>query len=487
VRSLTLRLALLTALWVTGGLAITGWFVSSIAEQQIEAAADARLMSLMDAVIAAVATDATGRPRLERTPAGGEFERPLSGQYWRIAGPGGIASSRSLWDAQLPSPVISTTPGTLTARDIRGPRDERLRLLERTIEIPSGVGPLAVQVAASRDATDAEVIRLRSGVILAFGLLGISLVGGVIIQVVWGLSPLRTARRALSEVRAGERDHLALTVPTEIAPLVEEVDALIAQNRATVQRARAHVGNLAHALKTPVAVLGNELGSASPNVDVAIGQVREIERVIQHHLARARSSALPSPQSLAGRSSPLMVAEEVAMALRRLQAERALTIAVCGDATLQVRVDRQDLIEIIGNLMENACKWARSRVSVSITLAEHDGRGAAAMVAVIIEDDGPGLSENQSTAEAVTRGVRLDEAVPGAGLGLAIVADLAGLYGGYLSVARGGLLCGAAARLELPAAVSRTRPARTTAGRHGPALRMARDNGGRSADNLNRS
>lgn len=465
MRSLTLRLALLTALWVAAGLAVTGWFVSGLAERQIEAAADTRLTGLMDAIVAAAAMDAAGRPRLERPPPEAGFERPLSGQYWRIAGPGGVASSRSLWDAQLP-PFAAVGPGgALTARDVRGPRGERLRLLERTVELPGAAGPLAVQVAASRDATDAEMARLHRGIGLAFGLLGLGLVGGVAAQVVWGLRPLRAARRALAEVRAGRRDRLAVAAPSEIAPLVEEVDALIAQNRATVERARAHVGNLAHALKTPVAVLVNALDGADARSGTVLGQVLAIERIVQHHLARARSAALSGSASLAGRASPLAVAEEVAAALRRLQAERGLTITVDGDAALRVQADRQDLIEIVGNLMENACKWAERRVEVRVARAGADdgrrpGAPSATMVAVVVEDDGHGFPGDRPAAEAaaVARGVRLDEAVPGAGLGLAIVADLAGLHGGRLTFGRGSRLCGASVRLELPAAHDASHP-----------------------------
>jgi signal transduction histidine kinase len=461
--SLTLRLALLTALWVAAGLAVAGWFVSDVAERQIEAAADARLSALLDAVVAGAATDAVGRPRLERPPAEAEFGRPLSGHYWRIAGPGGVASSRSLWDAELPPPLAAAAapppgPGAPTARDVRGPRGERLRLLERTVELPGAAGPLAVQVAVSRDATDAELARLRRGIGLAFGLLGLGLVGGVAALAVWGLRPLRAARRALAEVRAGARDHLAVRAPPEIAPLVEEVDALIAQNRATVERARAHVGNLAHALKTPVAVLVNALGGEDPRPGLALAQAREIERVVQHHLARARSAALAGPGGLARRTSPLAAAEEVAAALRRLQAERALTIEVEGDAALRVRVDHQDLVEIVGNLMENACRWAAGRVEVRVVPATRDpwrgpGDPPPPAVAVVVEDDGPGLPVDRPAAEAaLSRGVRLDEAAPGAGLGLAIVADLAGLHGGGLALGRSDRLSGALARLELPAA-----------------------------------
>ncbi|MBV1799923.1 sensor histidine kinase [Siccirubricoccus sp. G192] len=439
--SLTRRVALLASLWVAVGLGFAGWFVSGLAERHIEQAADARLSTMLDAVVAAAAVDAAGRPRLDRPLPDPEFERPLSGRYWQVTGPGGVATSRSLWDSGLPPPA-GTGEGGMVARDAPGPRGENLRLLERRVEIPDAAGPLFVQVGVSREATEQEVARLHRGLALAFVLLGAGLVGGLAAQVVWAMRPLRAAQRALAAVRAGERDRLALVAPAEIAPLVEEVDALIAQNRATVERARAHVGNLAHALKTPVAVLRNALDQPDPQVRIARAQSLEIERIVQHHLARARSAALAG--AAAASASPLAAAEEVAAALRRLRAEEGIGIAVQGDAGLRVRADRQDLIEMIGNLMENACKWAAARVEVRV---HPSGRS----VAVAVEDDGPGLPPEQAEA-ALDRGVRLDEARPGAGLGLAIAADLAALHGGRLTLGRGAGLGGTLAMLELPAA-----------------------------------
>jgi signal transduction histidine kinase len=225
------------------------------------------------------------------------------------------------------------------------------------------------------------------------------------------------------------------------------VDALIAQNRATVERARAHVGNLAHALKTPAAVLRNALDTVDgPGAVVARQQVAEVERILRHHLARARASALAGGVG-SGAAGARAVAEEVAAALRRLPEERGpITIAVQGDAMLGVRADRQDLVEMLGNLMENARKWARSRVEVRVG---SDGRTAV----LEVEDDGPGLPDGRDVA-ATARGVRLDEAVPGTGLGLAIVEDLAGLHGGRLVLAPSTRLGGLSARLELPIAGS---------------------------------
>ena len=244
------------------------------------------------------------------------------------------------------------------------------------------------------------------------------------------------------EVRAGTRQHVDLTVPSEVAPLVQEIEALIGQNRATVERARTHVGNLAHALKTPIAVLRNAL--EREEIPAARAQAATLERLVQHHLRRARAGALAGA---AGEEAlPMAAAQSLATALRRLFSGRGISINVAGRDAARTRADPQDLTEMLGNLMENACKWAKSKVECRVVPA------AGGMIRIEVEDDGPGLAEGQDAA-ALARGVRLDEAAPGSGLGLAIVADLAGLYGGTLSLNRGRRLGGMLAVLELPGRV----------------------------------
>lgn len=439
--SLTWRLAASAAFWVAIGLGLIGWFVIRTDARQIQAAADARLERQLDAVVAAVAFDPMQGPVLLRPLADPEFERPLSGVYWQLTGAGEtVLTSRSLWDSRLPAPLA--TGGDLVTRDILGPRGEALRALERvvTIEAPSGRREaITVQIAVSRAAVDEEIIGLRRGVVLAFAVLGAGLVLVVVALVVWGLRPLRRTQEELVEVREGRRLHMDVAAPAEIAPLVDEIEALIEQNRATVERARHHVGNLAHALKTPIAVLRNaiELGDTA----AARAQAATLERLVQHHLRRARAGALAG--SAAGESSPFQVALGLATALARLTAQRGLSIEVNGERGARVRADSQDLTEMLGNLIENATKFARTRVQVRISVT------APQRVAVEIEDDGPGLTEGEDGA-ALLRGVRLDETKAGSGLGLAIVNDLVQLYGGSLQLRPGTSLGGLQARLELP-------------------------------------
>jgi signal transduction histidine kinase len=437
-RSLALRLALAAGLWVAGGLGAVAWLVTDIAVRQIEAAFDARLSGLLDAAVAAAVTDAEGRVVVARAPAGADFERPFSGAYWQITAPdGSLATSRSLWDQTLPA-ATSGHEGVVL-RDVSGPRDEMLRVAERDLLLPGATGTAHVAVALSRTEVEVEIDRLRALLLLTFSLLGMGLVAGVVAMVVAGLAPLRRVSQALAEIRDGRREQLAIEAPSEIAPLVVQLDELIAANRVTVERARSHVGNLAHAVKTPLAVLRNALDQDRPDIETARAEASGLERLVQHHLARARTSALAKAN--AGMSvAPFVIAEEIANALRRIFVDRGVSIVVEGERGAYVRADPQDLTEMLGNLMENACKWAHGKVLVSVVATDSN-------VLVTIIDDGPGLPKAERDA-VIGRGVRLDERKPGSGLGLGIAAELAALHNGKLeiSVAPSG---GVAATLHL--------------------------------------
>lgn len=429
LRSLTFRLAVLTALWLAAGLGASAWYMAHQTARQIEAGFEARLLAVLDAVVAGSAVNDAGAVVLMRAPTGGEFDRPLSGDYWQIFLEDGSTSvrSRSLWDQALASPVRDHAG--VDVRRVIGPRGESLGLAEQDLLLPGATHVAHIAVALSRAELEEGLSQLGRSRAVTFAILCIGLVSIVVLQLIIGLAPLRKARRRLAEVRAGQRDRLALQVPPEVQPLVTEIDALIAQNRATVERARAHVGNLAHALKTPVAVLRNALDATPPDVSTARTEAMTLDRLVQHHLARARAAALAG--ATAAEQSPLTIAEDVASALRRIFAERSLLIRVTGASHVWLRMDPQDLTEILGNLMENACKWARTTVQVSIA------REAEAVV-LRVEDDGSGISGRQ-LAEVLPRGRRFDEATPGTGLGLSIVADIAALYSARFDLQRSAL------------------------------------------------
>jgi signal transduction histidine kinase len=440
MRSLAFRLAAFSALWLALGLGGAAWFVSDTMADSAERAFAARLSALLDAAVAGAGVDEGGAPVMQRPPSMPELERPFSGAYWQLTGAdGAIVTSRSLWDQRLAPPAPAGEAVAL--RRAAGPRGAVLGIAERSI-VPAGASAaIIVSAALDRAEVEGERAQLRRVIALLFGALGAGLALALALALVAALIPLRRARRALARVRAGEQQRLGLAAPSEIAPLVAEIDALIVQNAETVAGARAHLGNLAHALKTPVAVLRNALDGAAPDITTAREEARRLEHLVQHHLARARAAAT-GPIG----TQPLVAlrpeVEAVAAALRRLFSGRGLAVAVTGDDALRVRVDRTDLAELLGNLMENACKWAEARVTVTLA------RAGDRHVSVTVEDDGPGMSDAEAEA-ATLRGVRLDEASPGTGFGLAIVSDLAALHGGRLSLGRsasGGL----SARLTLP-------------------------------------
>jgi signal transduction histidine kinase len=446
LRSLTARLALLTGVWVACGLVAAWFLVSNQAASYIERSFDARLAGLLDAVVAGIEVGDDGQPVMARPVSEPRLNLPFSGVYWQVEAPGGhVATSRSLWDQTLPPPP----PGHegVLMHSLPGPDGQHLRLAERDIALPENGAKLQVLVAVKHDQTYLDIVRLRHGLALGFAVLGAGLVIGTVLEVSLVLAPLRRLRRAVAELRAGSADSLHVSAGAEVQPLIAEIDALVAQNRATVERARSHIGNLAHALRTNLAVLRNALEApGAPDLDLVHHQVAAAERLVAHHLARARTAALVG--ATAQDVPVLEVASEVAAALRRLFTGRDLSIAVQGDGTLRARCERQDLSEMLGNLMENACKWADAGVTVTVA-------AVAPHVRVEVSDDGPGLPAEQIPL-ALARGVQLNQAapvnqaVPGSGFGLAIVADLAALYGGALDLgttAQGGLR----ATLLLPA------------------------------------
>jgi len=283
-----------------------------------------------------------------------------------------------------------------------------------------------------------------------------------------GLAPLDEMRRRLADVRAGTAERVDGRFPTEVQPLVTDLNALLAHQEHAVGRAHAKAGDLAHGLKTPLAILAHEAERAAANgqADVAAGIAEQVERMrrqIEYHLAHVRAAA--SGATPGARCQVLESAQGLARTLLRLHADRGVTIDVRVDPSHEVRCDRADLDEMLGNLLDNACKWARTRVTVASKLpakagshaeagshadaGRHSGEGSHS-VEITVEDDGPGL-DPALRAAVLQRGVRADEAAPGSGLGLAIVRELADLYGGSVSLASapsGGL----SSHLRLPAA-----------------------------------
>ena len=301
---------------------------------------------------------------------------------------------------------------------------------------------LGVVLTAGHGRLAVPAIALHTAILLVFAaaflLAGLSMVRGA-------LAPFNRLRSRLSGVRQGREDRIHGDYPTEVQPLVDEVNALLAHNDSAVARAAARAGDLAHGLKTPLAVLANEaevLASAG-NRDLAstiAEQVEKMRRQVEYHLAHARAAG--SGAAIGGRAGVSESVEGLSRALMRLHANRGLALESTVDSRHSFRGRREDLDEMLGNLLDNACKWARTRVSVDSLREDGD-------ITITIDDDGPGVDPADRDA-VLLRGVRADEAMPGSGLGLAIVRDLAGLYGGEIAL-DASPLGGLRARLRLPA------------------------------------
>lgn len=439
--SLAFRLVAGAAVWSLAALVVGGLALSMLFRDYVERSFDARLTVLLESLVAASEVDADGRIQLTWSPGEPRFQKPYSGWYWQIAGSAGPeVRSRSLWDQELP--MSATGDGSMRRRSAVGPAAQDLRMVARDIRLPGRDGALAFAVAADRGEINTEIRRFNGALIWSLGLLGLGLVAAMVIQVHYGLRPLHRLGRALANIRAGRADRLLGRYPAEIMPLAEELDLLLDQNRAVVERARTQVGNLAHALKTPLSVLTNEAAAGpAPLGPVVRRQVALMRRHVDHYLARARTAA--TGRVLGARTDVAAVAADLGRTLRRIHADRGLAIETDLPAGAEFRGERQDLEEMLGNLLDNACKWARRRVRLT-------ARRSGDRLRFTIDDDGPGLAPDLRV-QVLERGARLDETKPGSGLGLAIVRDMAGLYGGTIELEtapEGGLR----AILDLPAA-----------------------------------
>jgi signal transduction histidine kinase len=282
------------------------------------------------------------------------------------------------------------------------------------------------QVAEDLSQINSDVRSFVTATAVVFLLLGAGMVGAVVIQVRVGLHPLFALRREVAQVRRGKAERVARDYPSELMPLADELNALMAHNQEVVERQRTHVGNLAHALKTPLSVMLTEAGQQpGPLSEVVARQAEAMRQQVDHHLRRARAAA--RTQGSGERTSVAEVLDELARTLERIYAERPIEIDWDAPDDLFFLGERQDLLELAGNAMENACKWRRNRVRVRAEAISPE------RLRLVVEDDGPGLSAEEREA-AVRRGARLDESAPGSGLGLNIIDELARAYGGALTL-----------------------------------------------------
>ncbi len=453
--SLARRLFVLAALWSALSLAVAGFVLVTVYRGSVERAFDDRLAVYVKTLVGALASQADGAGTFRQPDNLGEarFELPLSGWYWvvrRSADGRVVVTSASLTGEVLRLPSdIGTPPGRdrILRAYVEGPDGQRLRILEREVDF-DGRDVYRLAVAGNAGDLEADVSGFTWRTALLLAAVGLGLVISTVVQVRLGLTPLGRMRDALFRIRAGDAERLEGDFPAEITPLADELNALIQANREATERARTHVGNLAHALKTPISVLLNEArASDAPIAPHVVEQVGLMRDHVEHHLERARLAAQRRVIGVVTEVTP--VVERLIRAMRRIHEAQAVVIEADVEPGVRFRGEREDLEEALGNLVDNACKWAEERVEISVHMAPAATDAERRFFVVLVDDDGPGI-DLEGRAEALKRGHRLDEKVPGSGLGLAIVTELAALYGGRFELDRapqGGLRC----RLVLPA------------------------------------
>lgn len=458
LNSLAFRLLATAAVWTMLVLPLAGVIIYSLYRQEVETNFNERLQQLLTILHADSSDGAASEPGTPGQVGEPLFWIPHSGWYWQIKPLEGASGRRqvsaSLANAVLPSPFESqVAPDKLGVRwlDATGPINEAIRIAETIFEFGDEVsGPrYSVAVAGPLDWLDARLLGFRMRLTIPLTLAGICLVAMTLFQVRFGLRPLHAIERGLAAIRSGQAARLEGRLPAEIEPLQQELNALIQSNQDIIDRARTQVGNLAHALKTPLAVITNEAREdKSPFARKVADQSQIMRDQVKHYLDRARMAATSGRLTRVTEVKPII--EALQRTLERIYQEKGVAVVLeCPDAA-KFQGERQDLEEMLGNLLDNACQWARSTVFLTVIPPATVARTPRKRLVISIEDNGAGLTEEERQ-QIGQRGKRLDENKPGTGLGLSIVSDLAHSYQGglELTASRHGGLC---ARLDLPAA-----------------------------------
>ncbi len=431
--SLTGRLVALAAVWAVVVLGLGAGILSNLYANASLKRFDDELGQMVVYLASAVEVDEQQTLQVADMLNPG-FDRVFSGQYWQVAQHNPdkdiiLARSRSLWDQDLPllgeDDLGETVYGAAT-----GPQAEPLRLAQMSLTVPGATKPVVLTVAYDRRPLNRDVRRFASVIIMALVALGGIMVVAVVLQVRVGLRPLYQIEQEVSAVRSGNQARLTRHYPKELRALAAELNALLDHSQSVVEKARARVGDLAHALKTPLAVLSVEAGQEQgPFADRVKDRVAAMSQFVERSLRLARATAHST--GMGAQTDVKATLNSLCQMFRKIHADKTIQFTIEGPDQLMLPLERHDLEEMFGNLLDNAAKWARTQVRVSIKTCDEG-------IVVGIDDDGPGLNEDERQT-VLKRGERLDEAAPGSGLGLSIVRDLAEAYQADLRLARSDL------------------------------------------------
>ncbi len=455
-KSLSTRLIISSALVSIVLLALTGVVLAGLFSAALERNFDARLRAVLDALLANVEVS-EGVPQLSSELVDTRFALPLSGWYWQVVPADGSAETGDLASDSLLEQRLSPPSASATVRGTDGvasfyltdSNGVALRAIEQVFKLPGSEKDFSFLVAGNFDELSDEITAFRQALIGSLVLLGAGLLLAIFVQVRFGLRPLAVMQKNLSSIREGKADKLEGDYPAEIQPVADELNLLIQSNTEIIERARTQVGNLAHALKTPLSVLTNEAaGQKSQLASKVTEQAQLMRDQVSLYLDRARRAA--RAQGIGAVTEVKPVLDALARTLERINRDKGVEIIVQCEEGLKFRGEKQDLEEMVGNLLDNACKWSASEVQVNASLLRDTGAAGRHWLTIEVADDGPGLPADKRV-EALKRGRRLDETKPGSGLGLSIVTETAAMYSGGVELgdAAGG---GLKVTLRLPAA-----------------------------------
>lgn len=453
--SLKLRLLSAGAASILLVLAVAGLGLLLLFERHVERRMTLELQAQLRQLVSGLERTPDGTLRVGSPPAEPRFEQPLSGLYWQIAAEsdGPVLRSRSLWDAALDLPKDHIADTEIHEHTIAGPNKSSLLVVERSITLPANLGGDKLRIAVAVDRADIHAAGLdfAADLMPSLAVLAAFLFAASWAQVVVGLRPLDAVWRRLHTVRSGREARLGTAFPDEVRPLAAEVDHLLDAQDAAIAQARARAADLAHGLKTPLTILASDAEELRTRGESGIAdEIAAVTDVMRRHVERELARARAAIRVGGAAVHPVRpVAEQVVAVLRRTPRGQSLHWDIDVPQDLAAPVDAQDLAEIFGNLGENAVKWAASRARMA-------GQEKDGAVTISVEDDGPGVPDDQ-IGTVLARGGRLDEAQPGSGLGLAIVLDLVQTYGGTLTIARSPL-GGLAAEVRFPLDTRQTNP-----------------------------
>ncbi|NAZ96338.1 ATP-binding protein [Vibrio toranzoniae] len=438
--SLKSRLLLAAAFWLGAMILAAGIGIPKLVNDYLVDDMKQQLGLTMDELTANIETNNHGALIMAERLSDPRLNQPYSGIYWRASTQDQIIRSRSLWDKDL---TIKRSP---IHTSVKGPKEEKLIYIEQDIYLPELSDPVTITIGMNDNSLESTLNQLTGQVWLILLLLFVGVLLLIGIQVSWSLLPLNKMQRELALLRKGEQQGLSDNYPKEVSPLVSDLNALLFHYQELLERARNHAGNLSHALKTPLSVLKNEIERLPDDEKKLLQEpIHQIQSQIDYHLGRARMAGAMNILSV--KSSPCERVEAIAMAFDKVYADNNVTMVNELDLELDVAVEKTDLDEMLGNLLENSYKWARSSIRV------HAKDLTDGNVELIVEDDGQGIPE-EKLEQVTKRGVRLDETTPGTGLGLNIVNEMAHSYRGSLTLGKssmGGL------RASLILKVSQTR------------------------------